>query len=157
MDERSFKIAQNAEILQIYTVQKAALLQKIKNTFLFPYMLNMQYLVGTIENVKVTEDPIELLAPYLNTLEGINRTLNVNFNRENLIDWEIFKLDVYFTEEQKMDFNEMQIYLLVKLSGNNLDYIIFGILGNYIVKQDKVIYFLDNDPKILETKKEFGL
>ena len=36
MDERSFKITQNAEILHMYAVQKAAILQKIKNTFLFP-------------------------------------------------------------------------------------------------------------------------
>lgn len=171
MDERSFKITQNAEILHMYAVQKAAILQKIKNTFLFPYLLNMQYLVGTLENVKVTEDPIELLAPYLNTLEGVNRTLKVNFNRENLIDWEVFKHTVYFTkeqiitsselpyfeEEQNTKANELQIYLLLKLAGNNLDFIIFGIIDNKILKQDKIIYFLDNDPKVLETKKELQI
>ena len=170
MDEKSFRINQNAEILQMYAVQKASILQKIKNTFLFPYLLNMQYLIGTLENVKITEDPIEQLAPFLNTIDGINKTLKVNFNRENLIDWEVFKHTVYFTKEQIINSNELpyveqtqnikaselDIYLLLKLSGNNLDYIIFGIIDNKILKQDKIQYFLDNDPKVLETKKELS-
>lgn len=171
INEESFKIRQNADILQQYLMQKAVILEKVKGTYLFPYILNMKYLVGIIENVKITEDPIDTIAPYLNTLEGINRTLKVNFNRENLIDWEMFKLDVRFSKTnwealnqdkysgqgQAPTFEELTIYLLIKIAGNNLDLIIFGIIDGHIVKQDKIQYFLDNDPKILETKRELNL
>lgn len=171
MDETSFKVQQNVEVLQNYAMQKTLILNKIKGTFLFPYLLNMQYMVGTIENVKVTEDPIDELAPYLNTIEGINRTLKVNFNRENLIDWEIFKLEVFFTQtdwagiqqdkyttqDNPGNFKEMVIYLLLKFSGQNLNLLIFGIIEGKIIPQEKVQYFLDNDAKILETKKELGI
>lgn len=171
VNEESFKVKQNTDILQQYLMQKSVILEKVKGTYLFPYILNMQYLVGIIENVKVTDDPIETLAPYLNTLEGINRTLKVNFNRENLIDWEVFKLDVYFSQTDWDNinkdkyfgqgnvpaFDELKIYLLIKIYGNSLDLIIFGIIDNHVIKQDKIQYFLDNDPKVLETKRELSL
>ena len=61
-----YKTEQNALILEQYLLQKSNLLEKLKNTFLFSYLLNMEYLVGNIESVKITDDPVEELSPYLN-------------------------------------------------------------------------------------------
>lgn len=171
MDERSFKIAQDADILHQFITQKSAILEKVKGTFLFPYLINMDYLIGKMENVMVTQDPIEELVPYLNTIEGINRTLQVQLNRENLIDWEVFKLDIHFSQTdwdsiskdkyslqgQKFNFEELSIYLLLKFAGNNVDMLIFGIIDGKIIPQEKVQYFLDNDAKIKDTKITLGL
>ena len=156
--EQSFKVEQNVQILEQYVLQKGLIIEKLKNTYLFPYLLNMQYMIGNIGSIKVTEDPIEELGPHLNTLEGINKTMEVSFTREELADWEIFKYNIYlFQDEQFINTEELSIYLLLKLTGNSVNLMIFGIINNNIIKTDKCLEVLNNDVKIRDTKIELGL
>ena len=159
-DDTSFKVSQNIDTLQQYLMQKSNIIQKLKSTFLFPYLLNMEYLVGTIENVKITDDPIDELSPYLNTINGINKILQVNFNRENLTDWEVFRFVHHITnDENPMNIinTQLNIYILLKFKNNSLDLLMFGIIEGRVLKQDKVAVFLDNDIQIQETKRDLGL
>lgn len=151
-----YKTAQNVTTLEQYILQKSNILEKIKKTYLFPYLLNMEYLVGNIDSVKVTDDPVEEISPYLNIQDGINQTLNVKFNREELLDWELFRLSIIFypTEFQT---EELKCYILLRIRGNDLDLLIFGIINNRILKQDKIIPILNEDEKIKETKLLLGL
>ena len=156
--EQNFNIDQNTQILEQYILQKSAILEKLKNTLLLPYLLNMTYMVGNIGSVKVTEDPIEELGPLLNSINGINQTLNVKFTREELVDWEIFKYTIFLFENDEYKITEeLNIYLLIRLSGNSANLLIFGILDNTIVPSDKCQQVLDNDIKIKDTKIELGL
>ena len=145
-----------AIILEQYLLQKSNILEKVKRTFLFPYLLNMEYLVGYLESVKVTEDPIEEIAPYLNIQDGINQTLKVKFNREELLDWELFRLKTMFYPDEYNSY-ELKSYILIKISGESLELLIFGILENKIITQDDILKILDSDQKIIETKKLLGL
>ena len=153
---QKYKTEQNSLILEQYLLQKSNLLEKLKNTFLFSYLLNMEYLVGYLESVKVTEDPIEEISPYLNIQDGINQTLKVKFNREELLNWELFRLKTMFYPDEYTSY-ELKSYILIKISGESLELLIFGILENKIIIQDDILKILDSDQKIIETKKLLGL
>ena len=159
--EQNFKIQQNIQVLEQYTLQKSIILNKVKTTYILPYLLNMNYMVGELNNVKITENPIDELSPYLNGQDGINKTLNVNFTREELKDWEIFKYTIYlFENEQYTNTDELNIYLLLKIVGNQLNLVIFGLYGMFdsrVIGTDKCLQFLDNDIKIKDTKIDLGL
>jgi hypothetical protein len=58
MTEIDFKVSKNAEILQQYLLQKSAIMDKLKGTYLLPYLLTSQYLVGKLNDVVITDDPI---------------------------------------------------------------------------------------------------
>ena len=50
-----------------------------------------------------------------------------------------------------------QQIFLIKISGESLELLIFGILENKIIIQDDILKILDSDQKIIETKKLLGL
>ena len=82
----NYKIKVNVDTLQQYLMMKMAIVEKIKNTQLFPYLLEMEYLLGNINGIRVSDDPIEKLGPYLRIQKGINEKLKVNFTRDELLE-----------------------------------------------------------------------
>lgn len=156
--DTNFKVQQNVNILEQYLLQKSIILDKLKGTFLFPYLLNMEYMIGELNGVKVTENPITELSPYLNTPNGINQTIQTKFTSEELTDWEVFKYTIYlFENEEFINTEELKIYIVIKIIGNQLNLVVFGLHGVYepIIIKDKICYdYLEKDVKILETKKE---
>lgn len=151
-----YKTQQHTQILEQYLLQKSNILEKIKNTFLFPYLINMEYLVGQIESIVVTDDPVEELAPYLNIQDGINQKLKVKFTREELLDWELFRLKKTFNPDEYVSY-ELSAYILLKISAGQLNLLIFGIMENRIIEQDQIIGILNSDVKIQETKTLLGI
>lgn len=157
MTEIDFKIHKNAEVLQQYLLQKTAIMEKLKGTYLLPYLLTMQYLVGSINGVTVTDDPVEDIAPYLNIQDGINQKLNVKFTREELKDWEIFRYFIHIPRKDTELIDELKIYILIKINGNSIDLLIFGLFDFRILDSKTATALLESDIKVIETKKELGL
>lgn len=157
MTEIDFKIHKNAEVLQQYLLQKTAIMEKLKGTYLLPYLLTMQYLVGSINGVTVTDDPVEDIAPYLNIQDGINQKLNVKFTREELKDWEIFRYFIRIPRKDTELIDELKIYILIKINGNSIDLLIFGLFDFRILDSKTATALLESDIKVIETKKELGL
>lgn len=153
---QKYKTEQNALILEQYLLQKSNLLEKLKNTFLFSYLLNMEYLVGNIESVKITDDPVEELSPYLNIQDGINQKLNVKFTSEELYDWELFRLKTMFYPDEYTSY-ELRSYILLRISAGKLDLLIFGIMENRILEEKQILSILNQDVKIKETQTILGL
>ena len=157
MTEIDFKIHKNAEVLQQYLLQKTAIMEKLKGTYLLPYLLTMQYLVGSINGVTVTDDPVEDIAPYLNIQDGINQKLNVKFTREELKDWEIFRYFIRIPRKDTELIDELKIYILIKINGNSIDLLIFGLFDFRILDSKTATALLESDIKVIETKKELRL
>lgn len=157
MTEIDFKVSKNAEVLQQYLLQKAAIMEKLKGTYLLPYLLTMQYLVGKLNDVTITDDPVEEIGPYLNIQDGINQKLNVKFTREELKDWEIFRYFIRIPRKDTELIDELKIFILVKINGNSIDLLMFGIFDFRILDGKTSMALLDSDVKVIETKKELGL
>lgn len=157
MTEIDFKVGKNAEVLQQYLLQKAAIMEKLKGTYLLPYLLTMQYLVGKLNDVIITDDPVEEIGPYLNIQDGINQKLNVKFTREELKDWEIFRYFIRIPRKDTELIDELKIFILVKINGNSIDLLTFGIFDFRILDGKTSMALLDSDIKVIETKKELGL
>lgn len=157
MTEIDFKVSKNAEVLQQYLLQKSAIMEKLKGTYLLPYLLTMQYLVGKINDVTITDDPVEEIGPYLNIQDGINQKLNVKFTREELMDWEIFRYFIRIPRKENELIDELKIFLLIKINGNSIDLIMFGLFDFRVLDGKTAQSLLDSDIKVIETKKELGL
>lgn len=157
MTEIDFKVSKNAEILQQYLLQKSAIMDKLKGTYLLPYLLTSQYLVGKLNDVVITDDPIEELGPYLSIQDGINQKLNVKFTREELKDWEIFRYYIRLPRKDTELIDDLKIFILIKINGNSIDLLIFGIFDFRILDGKTAQSLLDVDVKVIETKKELGL
>ena len=153
MTEIDFKVGKNAEVLQQYLLQKTAIMEKLKGTYLLPYLLTMQYLVGKLNDVTITDDPIEEIGPYLNIQDGINQKLNVKFTREELQDWEIFRYFIRIPRKDTELIDELKIFILVKINGNSIDLLTFGIFDFRILDGKTSMALLDSDVKVIETKK----
>lgn len=157
MTESDFKISKNAEVLQQYLLQKSAIMDKLKGTYLLPYLLASQYLVGKLNDVVITDDPVEELGPYLNIQDGINQKLNVKFTREELKDWEIFRYYIRLPRKDTELIDDLKVFILIKINGNSIDLLMFGIFDFRILDSKTAQSLLDVDVKVIETKKELGL
>lgn len=149
------KTETNVRYLEQYLLQKSNLLEKLKSTELFPYLLNMEYLVGNIDSVLITDDPVEELSPYLNIQDGINQKLNVSFTREELLDWELFRLITNVCPDEYTSY-EIKSYILLRILNGKLMVLIFGILENKIIPENEILKLLNGDIKIQETKNQLG-
>jgi hypothetical protein len=151
---QKYKIESNVQILEQYLLQKSNILEKLKHTELFPYLINMEYLVGNIDSVTVTDDPIEEIGPYLNIQDGINQKLNVSFTREELLDWELFRLVTIHCSEKEGINHTIKSYVLLRILNGSLMVLIFGILDNRIIPEKEILKLLNSDVKIIETKQQ---
>ena len=150
---QKYKTEANAQTLEQYLLQKSNILEKLKQTSLFPYLLNMEYLIGNLDGVTVTDDPIEEIGPYLNIQDGINQKLNVSFTREELLDWELFRLvTIHCPEGENVNYT-IKSYILLRIINGSLMVLIFGILDNRIIPEKEIMKLLSNDIKIAETKQ----
>ena len=150
--DQKYKINQITGTFSRYMILKNSLLEKLKNTVLYPYVLNMTYLVGTIDGVKVSEDPLEKLGPYLQIQNGINEKLKISFTREELNNWEVFSLIKHIGKEDFI--KELEIYLILNIKHNSLNFLIFSIIDDKIIEQERTCILLDNDERIIETKNK---
>lgn len=151
----SYKIKVNVDTLQQYLMMKMAIVEKIKATQLFPYLIEMEYLVGNINGIKVSDDPIEKLGPYLRIQNGINEKMKVNFTREELLEWEVFRLNILLPTEFHT-YNDFEAFIILRIQNDTLSFLVFGIINDNIIEAERTILLLDKDDRILEVKRKLG-
>ena len=135
---------------QILSVKKD-ILDKISNTFLFPYILEMRLLIGNYNGIQVT-DSVEKLIPYTNI---INKTLGTNIKKEIFYNWLTFELktNIKSNVDKTQKIGEIFSYIVMKLTSTNLDYFAFTIYDDEILSQESTFALLDKNKNIKEIKE----
>lgn len=135
---------------QILSVKKD-ILDKISNTFLFPYILEMRLLIGNYNGIQVT-DSVEKLIPYTNI---INKTLGTNIKKEIFYNWLTFELktNIKSNVDKTQKIGEIFSYIVMKLTSTNLDYFAFTIYDDEILSQETTFALLDKNKNIKEIKE----
>lgn len=149
----NYKIKVNVDTLQQYLMMKMAIVEKIKNTQLFPYLLEMEYLLGNINGIRVSDDPIEKLGPYLRIQKGINEKLKVNFTRDELLEWEVFRLNILLPTEYNT-YNDFEAFIILRIQNDTLNFLIFGIINDNVIDSERTILLLDRDDRIQDIKRK---
>lgn len=149
----NYKIKVNVDTLQQYLMMKMAIVEKIKNTQLFPYLLEMEYLLGNINGIRVSDDPIEKLGPYLRIQKGINEKLKVNFTRDELLEWEVFRLNILLPTEYNT-YNDFEVFIILRIQNDTLNFLIFGIINDNVIDSERTVLLLDRDDRIQDIKRK---
>lgn len=149
----NYKIKVNVDTLQQYLMMKMAIVEKIKNTQLFPYLLEMEYLLGNINGIRVSDDPIEKLGPYLRIQKGINEKLKVNFTRDELLEWEVFRLNILLPTEYNT-YNDFEAFIILRIQNDTLNFLIFGIINDNVIDSERTVLLLDRDDRIQDIKRK---
>ena len=154
-NDLNYKIKVNVDTLQQYLMMKMAIVEKIKATQLFPYLLEMEYLLGNINGIRVSDDPIEKLGPYLRIQKGINEKLNVNFTRDELLEWEVFRLNILLPTEYNT-YNDFEAFIILRIQNDTLNFLIFGIINDNVIDSERTVLLLDRDDRIQDIKRKLA-
>lgn len=145
-----YQVDRILNISQSYLILKNQLIEKVLETDLYPYVLNMKYLVGEIEHFMLTESPTKYWK-YLKGDKGINKLNNSNLTEEILSDWNVFEKTKDIPNKfQSVD--KLEMVLIFKIQGSTLKYMFFSIYKDNVINQEKTIDLLNNEPDIKETK-----
>lgn len=163
LEERNKKTTE--EFLMYLNEQKLIIknniLETVHNTPLFPYVLEMEHLIGILEGVQLTDDPIKLLSRYIfenSTIEikteeqhrglGINEVLGTNLKISDLNMYHVFRYKQTLTKEKPLHIN---IYLLIHKTQKL--YLMFSESQNRILSENITKELLDRIPAVIEIQK----
>lgn len=124
--EEEFQSAKRFEALTQLLSQKKELLNEVKGTFLWELLLGMDFLVGSINGVKLTEDPFSY-TDFLNKDQskfvgpGINEILKTDLTKNDLYWWNTFYLDIPILDAKLYEmskikkYHSLQTYILLRI------------------------------------------
>lgn len=164
-------------------LKKNYIIELVKDTMLFPYVLEMEHLIGNIEGIAFTDDPIKILARFFfpkinasiqqsntdsfldatNVALGVNDIFNTNYTVQDILNFNVFR---YRTKLSTPDKNNLPIYvnsyLLIRIGQNPEDnYFMFSEVQNKLLNQNITMELLDRVPAInrikliINNQKEF--
>lgn len=145
-----YQVDRRLNIIQSYLLLKNQLIEKLLGTDLYPYVLNMQYLVGELEHYMLTDSPTKFW-PYLKGDKGINRLNNSNLTESVLSDWVTFE-KVKEIPNRFQSTDKLEMFLIFKIQGNDLKYMFFSIYKENVINQEKTIELLNKEPDIIMSK-----
>lgn len=156
-------------------LKKNYILELVKDTMLFPYVLEMEHLVGNIEGIAFTDDPTRILSrfffPKINTsiqqsptdnfldattiALGVNDIFNTNYTVQDILNFNVFR---YKTQLSTPDKNQLPIYinsyLFIKNGASPEDnYFMFSEVQNKLLNQNITMELLDKVPSINRIKE----
>lgn len=156
-------------------LKKNYILGLVKDTILFPYVLEMEHLVGNIEGIAFTDDPTRILARFFfpkinasiqqsqtdnfldatNVALGVNDIFNTNYTVRDILNFNVFR---YKTQLASPDKNNLPIYinsyLLIKNGAEPEDnYFMFSEVQNKLLNQNITMELLDRVPAINQIKE----
>lgn len=156
-------------------LKKNYILELVKDTILFPYVLEMEHLVGNIEGIAFTDEPARILSrfffPKINTsiqqsqtdsfldatnvALGVNDIFNTNYTVRDILNFNVFR---YKTQLSASDKNQLPIYinsyLFIKNGTNPEDnYFMFSEVQNKLLNQNITMELLDRVPAINQIKE----
>ena len=156
-------------------LKKNYILELVKDTILFPYVLEMEHLIGNIEGIAFTDDPTRILSRFFfpkinasiqqsqtdsfldatNVALGVNDIFNTNYTVKDILNFNVFR---YKTKLASPDKNNLQIYvnsyLLIRNGAEPEDnYFMFSEVQNKLLNQNITMELLDRVPAINQIKE----
>ena len=156
-------------------LKKNYILELVKDTILFPYVLEMEHLIGNIEGISFTDDPTRILSRFFfpkinasiqqsqtdsfldatNVALGVNDIFNTNYTIQDILNFNVFR---YKTKLASPDKNNLPIYvnsyLLIRNGAEPEDnYFMFSEVQNKLLNQNITMELLDRVPAINQIKE----
>ena len=156
-------------------LKKNYILELVKDTILFPYVLEMEHLIGNIEGIAFTDDPTRILSRFFfpkinasiqqsqtdsfldatNVALGVNDIFNTNYTVKDILNFNVFR---YKTKLASPDKNNLPIYvnsyLLIRNGAEPEDnYFMFSEVQNKLLNQNITMELLDRIPAINQIKE----
>lgn len=156
-------------------LKKNYILELVKDTILFPYVLEMEHLIGNIEGIAFTDDPTRILSRFFfpkinasiqqsqtdsfldatNIALGVNDIFNTNYTIQDILNFNVFR---YKTKLASPDKNNLPIYvnsyLLIRNGAEPEDnYFMFSEVQNKLLNQNITMELLDRVPAINQIKE----
>ncbi len=156
-------------------LKKNYILELVKDTILFPYVLEMEHLIGNIEGIAFTDDPTRILSRFFfpkinasiqqsqtdsfldatNVALGVNDIFNTNYTIRDILNFNVFR---YKTKLASPDKNNLPIYvnsyLLIRNGAEPEDnYFMFSEVQNKLLNQNITMELLDRVPAINQIKE----
>ena len=156
-------------------LKKNYILELVKDTILFPYVLEMEHLIGNIEGIAFTDDPTRILSRFFfpkinasiqqsqtdsfldatNVTLGVNDIFNTNYTIQDILNFNVFR---YKTKLASPDKNNLPIYvnsyLLIRNGAEPEDnYFMFSEVQNKLLNQNITMELLDRVPAINQIKE----
>ena len=156
-------------------LKKNYILELVKDTILFPYVLEMEHLVGNIEGIAFTDEPTRILSRFFfpkinasiqqsqtdsfldatNVALGVNDIFNTNYTIQDILNFNVFR---YKTKLASPDKNNLPIYvnsyLLIRIGVEPEDnYFMFSEVQNKLLNQNITMELLDRVPAINQIKE----
>ena len=156
-------------------LKKNYILELVKDTILFPYVLEMEHLVGNIEGIAFTDEPTRILSRFFfpkinasiqqsqtdsfldatNVALGVNDIFNTNYTVKDILNFNVFR---YKTKLASPDKNNLPIYvnsyLLIRNGAEPEDnYFMFSEVQNKLLNQNITMELLDRVPAINQIKE----
>ena len=156
-------------------LKKNYILELVKDTILFPYVLEMEHLIGNIEGIAFTDDPTRILSRFFfpkinasiqqsqtdsfldatNVALGVNDIFNTNYTIQDILNFNVFR---YKTKLASPDKNNLPIYvnsyLLIRNgAGPEDNYFMFSEVQNKLLNQNITMELLDRVPAINQIKE----
>ena len=156
-------------------LKKNYILELVKDTILFPYVLEMEHLIGNIEGIAFTDDPTRILSRFFfpkinasiqqsrtdsfldatNVALGVNDIFNTNYTVKDILNFNVFR---YKTKLASPDKNNLPIYvnsyLLIRNGTEPEDnYFMFSEVQNKLLNQNITMELLDRVPAINQIKE----
>lgn len=156
-------------------LKKNYILELVKDTILFPYVLEMEHLIGNIEGIAFTDDPTRILSRFFfpkinasiqqsqtdsfldatNVALGVNDIFNTNYTVKDILNFNVFR---YKTKLASPDKNNLPIYvnsyLLIRNGAKPEDnYFMFSEVQNKLLNQNITMELLDRVPAINQIKE----
>ena len=156
-------------------LKKNYILELVKDTILFPYVLEMEHLIGNIEGIAFTDDPTRILSRFFfpkinasiqqsqtdsfldatNVALGVNDIFNTNYTVKDILNFNVFR---YKTQLASPDKNNLPIYvnsyLFIRNGAEPEDnYFMFSEVQNKLLNQNITMELLDRVPAINQIKE----
>ena len=156
-------------------LKKNYILESVKDTILFPYVLEMEHLIGNIEGIAFTDEPTRILSRFFfpkinasiqqsqtdsfldatNVALGVNDIFNTNYTIQDILNFNVFR---YKTKLASPDKNNLPIYvnsyLLIRNGAEPEDnYFMFSEVQNKLLNQNITMELLDRVPTINQIKE----
>ena len=156
-------------------LKKNYILELVKDTILFPYVLEMEHLIGNIEGIAFTDDPTRILSRFFfpkinasiqqsqtdsfldatNVALGVNDIFNTNYTVKDILNFNVFR---YKTKLASPDKNNLPIYvnsyLFIRNGAEPEDnYFMFSEVQNKLLNQNITMELLDRVPAINQIKE----
>ena len=156
-------------------LKKNYILELVKDTILFPYVLEMEHLIGNIEGIAFTDEPTRILSRFFfpkinasiqqsqtdsfldatNVALGVNDIFNTNYTIRDILNFNVFR---YKTKLASPDKNNLPIYvnsyLLIRNGAEPEDnYFMFSEVQNKLLNQNITMELLDRVPAINQIKE----